>query len=411
MHRRHVPQPKRASEREGARAGASLRSDPRAAAFAPAPARPGFSVQRDAAALQRQLTAQAAVGPRAKAQRQAIDGPLRGGQRASQSPVVQRYAVVKTKDQKPGFFNGAGAPLRVSDDGSMAVKHVEGTPSNTPDFQTFYATPGIIASSQAALTATGSAFTIAAGGNAMQGRAPGDRHAPQQTLVDAVVTNNDLARIGKGGHTFNACTANLSNFLGVLRGTPGDNTKLDRLRDVELRLSGSLDHDNKSVRIGEDLGQAMVQARQIVTGQDTSGAARDAYNAMKESMRKQIAAQYGIDEGAVPDVGQGFGIIQGGKGGNSGMGHFAPVIAASGADRVTLENDVSQTQGREKQAIGQINPHWYFRMFGPVKEHWWGKEDQTFWGEARKYEKGEYGDRPLVAVLGSQAMQQDRAQD
>lgn len=222
-----------------------------------------------------------------------------------------------------------------------------------------------------------------------------------QTLVNAVTANTDLARIGKGSHTFNACTANLSNFLGVLRGLPGDPGKLERRRDVELRLMGTLDHARRSVVIGEDLGVAMSQARMIVTGEDEHGAARDAYNGLRESMRKQVSAQYGIDEAAVPDVGQGFGIIQGGEGGRSGMGHFAPVIAASGADRVTLENDVSQTEGGEKHDIGQINPNWYFRMFVPVKRHWYGNEDQTFWGEARKHERADYGDRPLVATLGS----------
>lgn len=320
--------------------------------------------------------------------------------------AVQRYTVVKTRQQRPGYWQGVGAPLRVADDGTMAVKHVDGAPKNSPDYQVFFATGEIIASSQQALTAVGSAFTIAQGHETLVGRAPGDRRAPSRTLHRAVTANTDLARIGKGSHTFNVCSANLSNFLGALRGLPGDDTKLERRRDVELKLVGSLDHDRQSVVIGEDLDVAMKEARKIVTGKEENGPARDAYDTLEESMRKQISAQYGIDEGAVTDVGQGFGIIRGGTGGRDGMGHFAPVIAVSGQDRVTLENDVQQTLGREKHAIGEINPNWYFRMFGPVKKHWYGDEDQTFWGEAKKHERGEYGDRPLVATLGSRAFGQ-----
>jgi hypothetical protein len=85
------------------------------------------------------------------------------------------------------------------------------------------------------------------------------------------------------------------------------------------------------------------------------------------------------------------------------MGHFAPVIAKSGDDRVTLENDVSQKEGRVRGTLPDfVSPNWYIRMFGPVKQHWWGKEDQTFWGQAKKHESGDYGNKPLVTTLGSQ---------
>jgi hypothetical protein len=317
--------------------------------------------------------------------------------------TVQRYTVVEPKKQKPGYWQGLGVPLRVADDGSMAVIHNTGAPSNTAAFQTFFATPAVIAASAQALAKAGSAFTIAPGPQTLIGSAPGSKKAAQQTLVKAVTANQDLARIDRAGYTFNACSANLHNFLGILRSMPGDPQKLERRRDVVLKLQGSLDHDRKAVVIGEDLSIAMLEARKIATGEDGTGASRQAYEGMKESMRKQVSKQYGIDEYAMPDVGEGFGINRGGAGGRDGMGHFAPVIAQSGDDRVTLENDVSQKAGQEKQKIGEINPMWYFRMFGPVKK----KEDQTFWGEAKKYESADYGDRPLVTALGSAPRAQD----
>jgi len=316
---------------------------------------------------------------------------------ASRQAALQRYVVVPTKKQKAGYWQGENAPLRVSDDGSMAVKHANGTPSDTKDFQVFYALPAVIQQSATALAQTGSAFTIAPGAGTIVGSAPGRRKAPQQTLNKAVISNQDLARIGKSDFTFNACSANLNNFLGVLRSEPNNALRLEQRRDVVTRLEGSLDHDKKSINVGEDLSIAMVEARKVATGSDAS---KKAYDGMKESMRKQVAAQYGIDEAALPDVGEGFGIMQSGKGGKQGMGHFAPVVAKSGGDRVTLENDVSQVQGREKQPNGEINPNWYMRMFGTEKK-------QTFWGEAQKHEQGEYGDRPFVATIGSHARQQD----
>jgi len=319
-------------------------------------------------------------------------------QPASARAAVQRYTMIPVKKQKAGYWQGENFPLRVSDDGSMAVKHTEGTPDNTRDHQVFYALPSVILASAAALVRVGSAFSIAAGGKRLQGRRPGSRDKKKtQTLVNAVVTNADLARIGKGDYAFNACTQNLNNFLGITRGRPGNNEKLDRMRNLTLKLQGSLDHDRKTVVLGEDLSYAMVEARQIATGTDNTGEARDAYNTMSESMRKLISQQYGIDEHAVPDPGEGYGITQQGATGKTGMGHFAPVIAASGGDRVTLENDVSQSKGREKPKVGEINPNWYFRMFGPVKK----KDDQSFYGEALKYERGEYGDRPMVTTIGS----------
>jgi len=362
------------------------------------PQRPGLAddLARSPRGLaQGALVASLQASPRSLAQRRQVAtiGPAR---------VLQRYTVVEAGQQKPNYWQGLGAALRVADDGKMAVKHIDGTPKDTPDYQHFYATADIIQGSQQALTATGSAFTIAQGGGTLIGSAPGAKNAPSLTLYQAVTANQDLARIGKGSHTFNACSANLHNFLGVLRSMPGNADLLERRRDVVLKLEGSLDHAQKSVVTGEQLDVAMIEARRIATGSEGNGEARDRYNTMKESMRKQISAQYGIDESALPEVGQGFGIIRGGKGGREGMGHFAPVVAVSGQDRVTLENDVGQTEGREKQPVGQINPNWYFRMFGPVKKHWYGNEDQTFWGEAKKHEKADYGDRPLVATLGSQ---------
>lgn len=194
------------------------------------------------------------AGPRALAQRRqmATSAPAR---------VAQRYTVVEAGQQKPNYWQGLGAALRVADDGKMAVKHINGAPKNSPDYQDFYATADIIQGSQQALTATGSAFSIAQGGGTLIGSAPGVKNAPALTLHQAATANQDLARIGKGSHTFNACSYNMHNFLGVLRSMPGNANLLERRRDIVLKLEGTLDHalevgrHRRATRRGDDRSQ------------------------------------------------------------------------------------------------------------------------------------------------------------
>lgn len=313
-------------------------------------------------------------------------------------PAVQRYVIVEEGDHKKSW-KGERGPLRVSDDGQMAVKHLEGSPKNTEEYQAFYATSAILRSSQAALAKVGSALFIQPTSASMQGRAPGDKTATMETLYKAAVQNRDLERTGRGGFLFVACTLNFENLLGILRSTPADPTLLQRRRELVTKMEGSLDHQNKRIETGPNLSSAMSTAREISTGAKR----RPAYDKLEESVRKQLSEQYGVNEYALPDVGEGWGIQQGGAGGKASAGlHFAPVIAASGGDRVTLENDVSQSEGQQRKNTAPIGPMWYFRMFGSLKKTKKGVEDQTFWGEAKKYDTEEFGDKPFVAAIGSE---------
>jgi hypothetical protein len=313
--------------------------------------------------------------------------------------------VIPVGSQRPNNWQGLNADLRVSDDGKMAVKHIDGTPSNTSDFQDFYATPPVLAQSAQALATTGSAFSIAQGTDTLVGIPPNSLWSrlwgQTQTLYKAEISNQDLDRSGKGDYTFNACSANMLNFLGVVRTLDDDPEQLDRRRDVLLKLRGSFNFVRREINLGDDLNRAMIEARKIVTGA-SSDRARQAYNDLGSSMRKWVSWRFGINENALPEVGEGWGIYRGGEGGKIGYGHFVPVIARSGEDRVTLENDVGQDENLEPTSIGPINPDWYMRMFGAVKRHWFSaNEDQTFYGEALRFEQKDYGDNPLVVRLGS----------
>jgi hypothetical protein len=323
---------------------------------------------------------------------------------------IQMYSIVKPGQQKPDYFQGLNRPLRVSDDGEMAVAHINGVPSDTKDFQHFYATPTIIQNSKQVMAQIGSGFTFTQGGQTMIGKAPGEKNAATKTLYQVQVTNHDLARHGKGDYAFNACSANMQNVLGILRLVEAKSAedKANKMyderkvvRDVILKLEGSLDHDKKAINTKHDLGLALAEANKVITGITAETEARNAVKKLSKSVLALKAEQYGLNEHALPEVGEGYAIRQGGKGGVGGYGHYAAVVAKSGSDRVTLENDVSQKAHQEGHKVGQINPDWYFRMFGSVKKKGLIKNDQTFWGEAKKYEKDDFGDKPFVARIGS----------
>jgi len=314
--------------------------------------------------------------------------------------LIQRYALVRKSSG--GFWKGEAKPLRVSDDGSMVVRHVQGTPRTTTDHQAFYAAPGVLATSRQVLKGIGSALSLKSGTETMQSRAPDDRRAPPQTLLKAEVKNRSMPQ-DKSGYMYKACNVNFQNLLGMLTASsPGQ--KLELRRNPLVKLQGAFDDRNRRIIVGDDLGEGMKMARMMVTGESTSRQARAAYDALEESVRKAVSAEHGINEHALPDIGEGWGIFQGGQGGPRGgaMGHYAPVVARSGNDRVTLENDVSQGGAASVAGQGDVGRTWYFRMFGTLKETGKGVEDQTFWGEARQFESGDYGDRPFVAAIGSQ---------
>ncbi len=319
----------------------------------------------------------------------------------SEQPI-QMYSIIKPNNQKPNYFQGPGRTLRVSDDGKMAVNHINGVPDNSSAYQDFYATTDIINHSRQVMAQVGSGFVLAQGANSINGRAPGQKNDPVKTLYKVDATNQDLARHARPNNSFNACSANMQNVMGILRLSATDQNDRKIIRDVNLRLEGSLDHDKKTINTSHDLSLALAEANKVISGNDNETEARNAVRAFSKSVMKVKAEQYGLNEHALPNVGEGYAIKQGGKGGEQGYGHFAPVIAQSGGDRVTLENDVSQKTNLEGTLVGQINPDWYFRMFGSVKAGFFGnKTDQTFHGEAKKHEAEDFGDAPFVARIGS----------
>jgi hypothetical protein len=134
-------------------------------------------------------------------------------------------------------------------------------------------------------------------------------------------------------------------------------------------------------------GSAFKEVRRKITGQTTSQG-RQAWQQLSASERKSAAKKYGINQYAKPKAGEAIGIFSAGTQGNTGMGHWAGVLARSGGDYVTLEN-YAVNPGTTFQGGANVNPNWYVRMFG-------SKTGQSFYEFHKTYETADYGSQPIA---------------
>ena len=295
--------------------------------------------------------------------------------------VVQRYTVVPLADQGRGNWAGVGAPLRVSDDGNMAVKHTVATPEGTNAYQVLYATRPLIAQIQANLARVNSAFQAAEGGTTLRGPAPNG--TGMRTLYEVVVTNTELA----AGCTFESCNANMWHYMGVYRNRAFPRTPYTRFASP---VGGRTEYASR-----DDTAPGVKAAREAITGVRGADEGRRIYQGMWGWTRNWYAWWYGINQYAAPGMAEGIGIFRMDTRG-AGQAHFAAVVAKSGDDTVMIENYAGNPGSLA--AIGGLparpNPNWYFRMFGPVKKYWFSTDDQTFYGDHLRL--GEYGPSPMV---------------
>jgi hypothetical protein len=302
--------------------------------------------------------------------------------------VVQRYTRIPLTAQRLNNWQGLGADLRVSDDGNMAVKDTPVTPQGTTQFQDFYATPALIQRMQGTLNHLNSGFTVAQGVNTLTGPSPDG--SGNRTLYEVVITNLEL-----NNRTFENCNANMWHLMGVYRNNAWPRTPYTRFASS---VSGQLEIASK-----DDTGAGMKALRSQMTGATTTAEARRSYEQMWNRVKDWKSWWYGINQYALPEMGEGIGIFTAGTSGQSGGAHFAGVISKSGHDNVMLENYAGNPGGGPNGlgVPGLANPNWYVRMFGPVKKYWLAPtEDQTFYGEHLRL--NEYGQAPMVVRVTSQ---------
>lgn len=311
-------------------------------------------------------------------------GPLPARRSPPANSVVQPYTIIPRKDQGRNYWRGLDADLRVSDDGRMAVKHTPVTPLGTNEFQVLYATKDLIREIQTALKAVKSVFKVERKSSTLKGPAPDGSGIMK--LYEVEITNQEIP----GGCTFQVCNANMFHLMGAYRKRKFKRTPYTYF---ESPVGGQ-----QEISSQHTMSEGMKAVLEEMTG-EKGREGRQIYEGIKKKEKNRQALLYGINQYASPEIGEGIGIFSA-HGGSDGEGHFAGVIAKSGHDIVLIENYVGNPGGTNMQGMGDINPNWYLRMFGPLKRRRFRRDiDQTFYGENLLL--NEYGPTPLVARFTS----------
>ena len=109
--------------------------------------------------------------------------------------------------------------------------------------------------------------------------------------------------------------------------------------------------------------------------------AQDTYAALTTAERRRYARMFGMNEYAMPKVGEGIEALRAfGNFGGFPM-HFAAVVARSGNDYVTLENWAKSAHNRAAGDAAGASNAWYFRMYGVLKTGIFWDDDQSYSGE------------------------------
>jgi hypothetical protein len=321
--------------------------------------------------------------------------------------VIQSYTRIPKKAQKKNYWKGLKGDLRVSDDGNMAVLDTPENVSLSTKYQEFYATSELIAEIQLRLWKQSSGYQVERGTKTLRGRAPdgsGDR-----TLYQVIVKSKDLANQALEMRAPEICNVNMMFLMGAYRRFDEKGNATQRPRKPYTRFASPV-NESRDVHIGTgrdtDAGAKSLRAHLLGAepGKIGLGGQYDQFfKDMTDEERRQIAEQYGINQYAAPEIGEGIGIVELGKGGTHF--HFAGVIARSGQDIVTLENyagNAAYGNGTKLNYRGS-NEFWFYRMYGPVKQQ--GAEDQTFYGQnkGRMLNNSlEFGRFPMVIRVRSE---------
>jgi hypothetical protein len=314
---------------------------------------------------------------------------------------------------EPGNWQ-AGLPVRVSDDGKMAVaqKNIYGS-------HQFFAEPGLIASASEKLQKATSVIRLRPGSDSLQGKAPDGGGA--RTLIEVVPENVSNQTQGDDMQLWADCGKSSSDVIGSGKGTGGGDRSAvyndPSGKESRTTWPGSptyMKWELMSKHFGDKIDQGKVGQlfQQFNEAHKQLGSAAD--KATKERIQNQIALlewnieqllfehynkltdyektafdrKVGINRFAAPEVGQGYTMSTGGnvKPGyekNTWNFHWAGVVMTSGGDRVTLEN----------YAVGDPmaqNSRWVFQMYGPPS-----KAMQTF-HDQHKDVHNQHGDAPTT---------------
>lgn len=275
-----------------------------------------------------------------------------GGRRRA----VSRYVEIQPADQSEAEWP-AGAPIRVAYDGSMAVQQ-----DSAKGSQRLWASPARIAESNALLAAKGSGIGLKEGAGGLSGTPPEYAALGMPKSVDLVSVEPFAVATGPAStmDLWADCRMAAREIMGVGATTANDG-----------KVTGAWMHNGQP--FVTDAGEPVAMADEIlratlgngIPGINTAWAWSN-YLALEPAKRDAFDREHGINRYVSPDVGEAFAL-----GEHQGLDpieltagvayfHWAGVIMANGADRVTLENFaiLDPSRGNAK------NRDWTFQLYG-----------------------------------------------
>ncbi len=261
----------------------------------------------------------------------------------------------------------------------------------------------VLADTNARLAAIGSPLTFRAGTRTLEGRAPG-LLGRRTELCEAVPERSrffgGLQGSGAGLTTLEACSAHGFDVMGVGHAQAPNNAWIDLGNGERMdTVTGKLDNDAKN-----EIIKRIVRREQRLdpNAELDREEAQAVYNQLPESKRRRYAQQFGINQFARPEVGEGIEAIRAqsdtkkqanrDRGATSATGfpmHFAPVVARSGDDYVTMESVATSSD----RAVAIASTTWFYRMYGRARY----RDDQSYYGQHAA--EASIGDRDEILGL------------
>ncbi len=290
----------------------------------------------------------------------------RGGRRLS------RYTEIATGSQSPTEWQ-AGKPVRVADDGSMAVAE-----DSRFGGHRFWAQPGRIDSSSQALAKAGSVIRLKKGAGTIEGTAP---NGGRVTLSEVVAENVSNSSSGSTMEIWADCGKSARDVFGIGGGRGENYDKVTSVYESDSKQRTTDASGPKGMK--EEIFSNTLGYRWYWSNSAENG--WQAYVAMDATERDRFDRRTKINQYATPDVGEAFTMSSGGHpypGVSMWNFHWAGVamVSSSFDDRVTLEN-YSVSRPMEQ------NTDWKFQMYG-------AKKDQTF--HEQHLATKQHGDLPIT---------------
>jgi hypothetical protein len=300
--------------------------------------------------------------------------------------------------------------MRVSDDGKLAVPDsaiFEGT-------KTLYATADVITAANQRLVLVHAPYRLDQTTDTIRGRVPWTMRT-YQTLYR--VSPRDTRGVGgvgvKGGsgdnlRTLENCSAHGLDSMGigadlaVQNNSPRD-FRIDVGNGQTVRNSGSGMHATDSDLVAKRrIMEAIHRDKHHLATLDAIDAdeVRNTYATLTKAERHRYARQFGMNEYAMPQVGEGIEALRAFGDFDGFPMHFAGVVARSGNDYVTLENWAKSGHTRAPGDTLTASNAWYFRIYGILKTGVIWDSDQSYSGEHAA--EGSIADRAHMIGLVNQ---------